>query len=166
MINRPFSIANCKKLPEGSSTIKNWGLNGTWMGGNTWQFQMKVEIYTVTVPRCSMVLVYLPSRTGWFLGHMLVNIPAPWSIWAPNSPDSLGVALVGWPFGKRIRRKSAKIEEQNSKEWVHILSCILSYIYIVYIYISILYYMYITIYIYIITCLVELFGELGRHSCH
>ena len=29
-------------------------------------------------PMCSMVLVY---KTGWFLGQMLANIPAPWSIW-------------------------------------------------------------------------------------
>ena len=31
-------------------------------------------------PRCSMVLVYLPTF-GQFSGQMLVNIPAPWSIW-------------------------------------------------------------------------------------
>ena len=31
------------------------------------------------IPRCSMVVEDLPR--GWILGHMLVNILAPWSIW-------------------------------------------------------------------------------------
>ena len=69
-------------------------------------------------------------------------------------------------------KTSAKISKdrgKNSKEWVNILSsilsCILSYIYI-YIYIILHVYYYKCIYIYIITCLVELSGELGRHSCH
>ena len=36
--------------------------------------------WATNIPRCSMVLVYLPTF-GWFLGQMLVNIPAPWNIW-------------------------------------------------------------------------------------
>ena len=38
-----------------------------------------------TIPICSMVLVYVPTF-GWFLGQMLVNIPAPWSIWDSVNP--------------------------------------------------------------------------------
>jgi hypothetical protein len=41
-------------------------------------------------------MVYLPTF-GYFLGQMLVNIPAPWSIWDMvvsingGTPDDLGV---------------------------------------------------------------------------
>ena len=53
--------------------------------------------------------VYLPAF-GWFLGQMLVNIPAPWSIWDWCTPESKGLSLVLringrpsrlWIFGSR-----------------------------------------------------------------
>ena len=37
-------------------------------------------------------------KTGLFLGQMLVNIPAPWSIWAINL--SLQESLVANPYSK------------------------------------------------------------------
>ena len=47
----------------------------------------------VNWPICSMVLVYLPTF-GWFLGQMLVNIPAPWSIWVVYPPFFLLTQLL------------------------------------------------------------------------
>jgi hypothetical protein len=33
-----------------------------------------------------MVLVYVPTQMGDFVEQMLVNIPAPWSIWGSIIP--------------------------------------------------------------------------------
>ena len=42
-------------------------------------------------------MVYLPTF-GWFLGYMLVNIPAPWSICEPKAPNSL-TRKMSWFLG-------------------------------------------------------------------
>ena len=48
------------------------------------------------LPRFSMYcMVYLPT-CGWFSGQMLVNIPAPWSIWALFIAYDLSCAGRNW----------------------------------------------------------------------
>jgi len=51
-------------------------------GSSKHYFIIIYYIHGITIPICSMVLVYLPTWLGDFgQGQMLVNIPARWSIW-------------------------------------------------------------------------------------
>jgi hypothetical protein len=72
-----------------------------------WNHQPGITI----IPICSMYGIFT-YKTRWFLGQMLVNIPAPWSIW--DKITSGLFILLDWWHGTHVRPEISRDHQMKS----------------------------------------------------